>query len=115
MAFPPELTHVPENTTSDTFVTVVDVVGSGFLNMIHLRCMDDNGEVKITIDGFSETLTVPNANRYLYFDLDPSINNIFEVSGNKNSLKCWFFTGLKVEHRIVLGSKMYTRVTYGIL
>ena len=118
MPFPPELTHVEANTTSDTFVTVLDVTGSGLIDQVLISCINDTGEIRITIDGYSETLSIAgNLQKAIRYNITPTTSDVFDLGayGDVYRVRSWFQDNFKVEHRRVLGTTMNTKVTYGAL
>ena len=107
---------VQDNTNSGVFVTVVDIIGSGIVHRLGLRAMDNTCEVKITIDGYTETLVViGTVYRWIYFDVDPLTADIFRLGNTYTppQLPFWFKNGFKYEHRKVLGSRIYSQVIHG--
>ena len=118
MSYPPEHEFINVNSTSGTFVTVLNITGSGILYWGMARCETDTGEIRITIDGYIQTFILTGNTTYVIcFDPDSTINQIFYL-GSASSVKgmpIWFQDNFLWEHRKVLGTLVQSKLHYGAL
>ena len=118
MSYPPEFERIYATTTSKTFVTVLDITGSGIIDWALFKSTTDTGEFRITIDGYTDTVTIAAGTTYaLGLNADASVTNIFSVVLNYNAYHnlIWFQDNLLVEHRVVAGTVMSSKILYGVL
>ena len=58
MPYPPEFEFIAFNTNSAVFVEVLNLLGSGYLNRIAIGASGGEGEIRVTIDGYIEVVTI---------------------------------------------------------
>jgi len=95
---------------------LLSVTGSGYCNLLFMKMSDLAGEVKVTIDGYSETHTI-DLNAYVCM-----------LTRYQNNADFWFFRYLqtqvfrmyfqnefKVEFRKTTGTTAYAKCLYGVI
>ena len=113
----PELESVQDHTHSAVFVTLLEIVGGGIVYAIYCKTDALAGEIKITIDGHTETIGMTNALNILQYETDISNANYTQRQSPSNNrlFRGWFQDGLKIEYRITTAAAIYSKCDYGVV
>jgi hypothetical protein len=104
------------NTTSATFVSVLNISGSGILYAIQTVYVVDVGEIKITIDGVSQIFTMDSAGKFITRDmLNFTAGNLFLMTSvtYTDAINIEFKSNLKIEMKALAGGTALAAIMYG--
>jgi len=111
----PELKTVQGSTTSAEFVTLLDVVGPGILYAGCSEPVGVDGELKITIDNHVDTQRISGLELFAFERYASFAYALAAISVGTGSLIVYveFQDNLKIEHRILTGTSINTKIQYG--
>jgi len=116
VSYPFEYSEVQAGTTSGSFVTVLDVSGSGKIAYIGIGSDVASNEWKITVDSLPaeiiiNTRTVPRDS--IDWNIDPASANTFQYGYYPTYQRIYFFKAVfKLEMRAVSGGTVWANIGY---
>jgi hypothetical protein len=117
MPFPASFSLAEGNTTSGVFVTLLDINQSGIINWIIAQNTTNNNEIRITIDGITETITLTGTSiNQIALNYDSTIANIFQFYTASVYVEkpIYFKSHFKFEYRTTVGTKINAKILYGL-
>lgn len=114
----PEYKSVQDDTNSAVFVTLLEIVGGGIVYNIFCKTDVSEGDIRLTIDGFTQTLINVDAGTVMMqYDMDLVNNNYImkRVFASNVVFRSWFQDEFKFEYRITTANNIYAKINYGLL
>ena len=113
MSYPFEYEELQVSTNSGTFVTVLDSLTGGKIHWIGAGSNTADNEIRVTIDGITETFQIANVYKTITFNLDPQSALCFNIGvwGIENRMM-FYKNQFKVEIRANIAGTCYANLAF---